>query len=296
MLPVEVGVEGLYLLHHVGTAPLLPALSRRIALVHLRPFFIFDRVRDITSDRIGRYIESRQGLRAAPATIRYELACLRRAFTLALRAGKATHVPDIPNISVDNARKGFFEPADFAAVEQELPEALRMLMRFLYLTGWRAGEALGLTWAGVDFGGGVVRLEPGATKNGEGREFPFLAFPQLAELLHKQREQTSALEREQGRMIAAVFHRNGSPIHFPEIFQPRLESQLRAQVAWDRFESRRQINYQSLTHRSAGGWNVLLRRCAETQHVGCALRTWRRADPLPFATRADYRQHIGARI
>lgn len=33
-----------------------------------------------------------------------------------------------------------------------------------------------------------------------------------------------------------MFHRNGSPIQFPEIFQPRLESQLRAQVAWDRFD------------------------------------------------------------
>ena len=64
-----------------------------------------------------------------------------------------------------------------------LPEPLRVLVRFLYMTGWRVGEALGLTWAGVDFTNGVVRLEPGVTKNREGREFPFAALPPLADLL-----------------------------------------------------------------------------------------------------------------
>ena len=183
-----------------------------VALVHLRTFFTFARVPDMTSDRIGAYIRTRQEASAAPATIRYELACLRRAFSLAVRAGKAAHRPYIPSVSVDNARKGFFEPADFAAVERELSESLRTLVHFLYLTGWRAGEALGLTWAGVDFAGGVIRLEPGVTKNREGREFPFAAFPQLAELLREQHEHTSALERKQGRIIPAVFHREGSAI------------------------------------------------------------------------------------
>ncbi|MDP9201504.1 MAG: tyrosine-type recombinase/integrase [Gemmatimonadota bacterium] len=166
----------------------------------------------ITSDRIGRFIVSRGDEGAAAATIRYELACLRRGFRLAIRTGKAIQLPYIPHVSVDNARKGFFEPADFAAVEQKLAEPLRALARFLYFTGWRAGEALGLTWAGVDFRGGVVRLEPGVTKNREGREFPFVPFPQLSEVLCQQRERTSAIELQQGRIIAAVFHRNGSPI------------------------------------------------------------------------------------
>ena len=93
-----------------------------------------------------------------------------------------------------------------------MSEPLRIFARFLYLTGWRSGEALGLTWAGVDFDAGIVRLEPGVTKNREGREFPFAALPQLADLLREQRERTSPLEREQGRIIASVFHRNGAPI------------------------------------------------------------------------------------
>jgi len=33
-------------------------------------------------------------------------------------------------VRVDNARKGFFEPADFAAVEAKLPPTLRPYVRF----------------------------------------------------------------------------------------------------------------------------------------------------------------------
>jgi integrase len=183
-----------------------------VALVHLRGFFTFARVPDITGDRIDAYIRSRQEVKAAPATIRYELAVLRRAFNLAVRAGKATHRPYIPGLSVDNARKGFFEPAEFDAVQKKLPESLRPFVRFLYLTGWRAGEAMGLTWAGIDFSASVVRLEPGVTKNREGREFPFAAFPALADLLREQRAPTSVMDRKQSRIIGPVFHRNGRAI------------------------------------------------------------------------------------
>jgi integrase len=186
----------------------------KIALSHLRAFFGFDHVPDMTSDRVAEYIRSRQETGAAAASIKYELACLRRAFNLAVRADKASlsQKPYIPTVTVDNARKGFFEAADFLAVEKELPDTLRTLARFLYLTGWRAGEALGLTWAGVDFDAGVIRLEPGVTKNREGREFPFTALPQLAALLVAQRQYTSEVERTKGEIIVAVFHRNGRPI------------------------------------------------------------------------------------
>ncbi len=182
------------------------------ALARLRGFFAFSRVPDVTSDRIARYITQRQENDAAAATIRYELSMLKRAYTLGMRSGKVATRPYIPTVAVDNARKGFFEAADFAAVETHLPAPLQPFMRFLYLTGWRAGEALGLTWAGVDFSAGVLRLEPGVTKNREGREFPFAAFPALAELLRAQREHTSAIERKGQRIVAHVFHRNGKPL------------------------------------------------------------------------------------
>jgi integrase len=86
------------------------------------------------------------------------------------------------------------------------------LIEFLHLTGWRIGEAQRLTWREVDFQAGTVRLEPGTTKNDEGRTFPFAALPRLEELLRAQREWTSALEREQGRLVPWVFHRRGKPM------------------------------------------------------------------------------------
>ena len=52
------------------------------------------------------------------------------------------------------------------------------------MTGWRRrSEVLPLTWAQVDFAGGFVRLEPGTTKNSEGRAFPLI--PELRALLER---------------------------------------------------------------------------------------------------------------
>ena len=78
--------------------------------------------------------------------------------------------------------------------------------------GRRAGEARGMSWAGVDFDSGVARLAPGVTKNREGREFPIATLPPLAELLREQRERTTAVERKQSCIVGPVFHRNGKPI------------------------------------------------------------------------------------
>ena len=40
----------------------------------------------------------------------------------------------------DNARQGFFEWPDLAAVISHLPDCLHDFTRFAYLTGWRKGE------------------------------------------------------------------------------------------------------------------------------------------------------------
>jgi integrase len=109
-------------------------------------------------------------------------------------------------------RSGFFEKPDLDALLAELPEPLRPLITFLHLTGWRSGEATGLTWSQVDFGAGMLRLEPGTTKNSEGRTFPFAVLPDLKALLDRQREMTTAAERRLGAIIPFVFHRQGQRI------------------------------------------------------------------------------------
>ena len=73
-------------------------------------------------------------------------------------------------------------------------------------------EVLTLQWRQVDLEAGIVRLDPGTTKNREGRVFPFNALPELAELLSRQRTLTDALERETGQIVPYVFHRRGQRI------------------------------------------------------------------------------------
>ena len=80
------------------------------------------------------------------------------------------------------------------------------------MTGWRIGEAKALNWRQVDFCAGTVRLEPGTTKNDEGRTFPFTGLPALEALLRSQRTHTSVIERERGTLVPSVFHRRGKPI------------------------------------------------------------------------------------
>jgi integrase len=108
-------------------------------------------------------------------------------------------------LKVNNARKGFFEREQFEAVLRHLPEHLRPVVQVAYLTGWRRGEILSRCWRHVDLAGGSLRLEPGETKNGDGREFPINALPELRAVLEAQRVRVSDIERASGQIIQHVF-------------------------------------------------------------------------------------------
>ena len=53
-----------------------------------------------------------------------------------------------------------------------------------------------------------ARVHVGATKNTEGREFPFDVYPELREMLEQQREYTKRIEQERGQIVPWVFHRD----------------------------------------------------------------------------------------
>src|SRR6266571_2072843 len=99
------------------------------------------------------------------------------------------------------------EKAKPATINRELA-ALRAAYRLGFDND--AIVALPLTWAQVDFAGGFVRLEPGTTKNNDGRAFPLI--PELRALLERRQALTRRCERAQARIIAHVFHRYGRPI------------------------------------------------------------------------------------
>jgi hypothetical protein len=79
---------------------------------------------------------------AAASTINYELAMLRRSFRLAVRAGKVGMRPEFSMLHVDNARKGFFEAREYAAVQNLLPNYLKPVAQIAYITGWRPKSEL----------------------------------------------------------------------------------------------------------------------------------------------------------
>ena len=175
---------------------------------HLNPFFDGWRAANITTADVRRYIEHRQGKGVANSTINRELSHLGRAFTLGMEAGKVTQKPKIRRLREDNVRTGFFEPAQFESVRAHLAPPLRPLVTFAYLTGWRVpSEVQPLQWRQVDFTAGTVRLDPGTTKNREGRVFPMTA--ELRALLEDQREHTDEMQHKLGCIIPHVFHRNG---------------------------------------------------------------------------------------
>lgn len=174
-----------------------------LAFKHLEGFFATDRAVDITPARVDAYVEWRRGQNAAPATINRELAALRRGFRLGLQKGVLAARPEFTIPQEHNARTGFLDADDAEALFAALPEPLGAVARFLYLTGWRKSEALLLTWAQVDFQAGVVRLDVGTTKSGEGRTFPFSVLPDLEALLRERWAQRDGL---------FVFHRGGQRI------------------------------------------------------------------------------------
>ncbi len=119
--------------------------------------------------------------------MRYEIAVLNAAYSLAVEEDEVLAVrPMFKLPSVENRRVGCFEPGAFAALLLELPEYLRPLIRFLYLTGWRRSEGLRLRWDAVDWEGQEVRLGASETKSGTPRSFPFGQAQELKELLEAQ--------------------------------------------------------------------------------------------------------------
>lgn len=172
---------------------------------HIEMFFGADtRAVEITPTRLDSYATFRLKEEAARQTVNNELAALRRGFRLAVEKGLLSVVPVFKLPKVKNARTGFFEDGDMAALLLELPTDGRAdVVEFLYHTGWRSGEGRLLQWGFVDMVGEAIRLEQSRSKSGKPRVFPFRLSPPLKALLQRRWEQ---------RKGPFVFHVDGQPI------------------------------------------------------------------------------------
>ena len=141
--------------------------------LHLKPVFGSLPATELDSRLLARYIDQRREEQVTNATINRELACLKRMFRLAYLAipPRVPNVPHFPHLKENNVRQGFVTPEQFARLVAHCPDLwLRAMLETAYSYGWRVSELLSLRVSQVDLVARAIRLDPGTTKNREGRE------------------------------------------------------------------------------------------------------------------------------
>jgi integrase len=173
------------------------------SISHLVSFFGFDRAVNITPDRVKAYQVYRLGENASNATVNREVAILGRMLNLAVSAGKLSRKPSFEMLYENNVRQGFLEHGEFLKLLGNLPDHLKPITEFLYLSGWRKGEAQKLEWRDIDVTGHVVRLRIENSKNKEARILPIIG---RLLVLFQERQKSRRLD------CPYIFHRSGRKI------------------------------------------------------------------------------------
>jgi len=179
---------------------------------HLDPFF--KNVRAVAIDRplIARYVQHRQHEGASNGTIRQELGVLSRMLNLAHENNRLVRVPSLRGLKPAEAkpRQGFFERDQFASVVRRLPDDLQVAVAVSYAFGWRTqSEVLTLERRHLDLKAKTLRLDPGSTKNGEGRT---VSLPDdVAALLAQQLARVEIAQRTALAVIPWLFPHLSGP-------------------------------------------------------------------------------------
>lgn len=140
--------------------------------LHLQPFFGGLKAVNVTSDLIARYVDERQNEGAAGSTVNRELAALKRMYRLGLASTppKVYRVPSFPHLVENNVRTGFLEDAQYIKLIGGSEPWFRAMVEVGRTYGWRIGELRDMKVMQVNLLNRTLRLDPGTTKNGEGRE------------------------------------------------------------------------------------------------------------------------------
>ena len=190
------------------TSPANGSILRR-----LRQCFAGYTVDACTGLVITHYMAARQRAGRKPETINREMNVLRRAFSLGYQHDLVSRKPSIQRLPELGVCNEFFTREEVNLLLPHLPEYLRDVVLFGFLTGWRKGEIVGLQWNNVDRSGAVVRMEPAQNK---GRDVRVLVLQgELAALIERRWQ-----SRKIGRALALhVFHRNGHQLkNFYEVW------------------------------------------------------------------------------
>jgi len=183
--------------------------SNGLCLRRMRKHFGGHTVQACTGLVISHYMAARQRAGRKPSTINREIAVLRVAFRLGYEHDLVEKIPVIKRLPELGVRNEFFTREEIDALLPRLPDYLRDVVLFGFLTGWRKGEITGLRWSNVNRAEAVIRLEPAQNKS---RDVRVLALQgELAALIERRWQ-----ARKVGRVLTLhVFHRVGHPlIHF----------------------------------------------------------------------------------
>lgn len=171
---------------------------------HLDGFFRGMRVAGIGGAEATAYVAQRQRQEAANGTVNRELAVLTKMLRLAYENRKLLRLPVIRKLKEGAPREGFFEKDAFLSVRKHLAEDLQVAVALAYGLGWRMqSEVLSVERRQLDLDAGTLRLEPGTTKNDEGRTV--YLTPELKTALAAQVARVEALQRRLGRIIPWLF-------------------------------------------------------------------------------------------
>ncbi len=179
-------------------------------LKNLNAFFKNRRVASIGPSDVSRYVLARQTEGAANGTINRELEVLSRMLRLGYENGKVLRLPIIRKPKANGPRQGFFERDQYKAVRRQLPPDLGVAVTIAYALGWRMqSEVLALKRHQLDLDTGTLRLEPGTTKNDDGRVV-YLP-PDLMPLLKAQAARVEVLQLKTRRVIPYLFPHLAGP-------------------------------------------------------------------------------------
>jgi integrase len=175
---------------------------------HLLSAFGEIRAADFGTAHVKRYIENRRKEGASNATTNRELAIVKRAFHLAMQCDppRVLRMPHIPMLEEHNVRTGFLEYDAYVRLRGELPRDIRPVFVIGYHTGARIGELKSLRWEQVDSSASRITLNPGTTKNREGRTLPI--YGEMIDWLRIEKE----IRDTQFPACPHVFRRGGKPV------------------------------------------------------------------------------------
>lgn len=183
-------------------------------LKKLDPYLRDRRLTEINMDVLFPFVQQRKQVdKVKNATVNRALEVVRRI--LYLCCDDWNWIPKVPKIrmlKVSNRRIRFITHEEADCLLAELPPHLTPIVRFALNTGCRRREMLELQWRCVDLERRVAWLDPGTTKNGDGRGIPL------------NREAVLALRDVQGQHRHYCFTYRGRPLgEVGEAFQRALK-------------------------------------------------------------------------